>query len=137
MVKVNLQDLWKLKLAWDDPVPDCITQAWIEWREDLPLITSHPIPRYHLDKGKEVWSLQLHGFCDASDTAFAIYVQSTHTRQSLHHCSWRRLRSLPCVDLPLRGWSSVELDCSVSFCIQCLTHCLFPLQTSTHGAIRL
>ena len=71
VVNVMLQDLWKLKLAWDDQVPDSIAQAWKDWRRELPLITSHPIPCHHMIRGKEVRSLQLHGFSDASDSAYA------------------------------------------------------------------
>ena len=41
VVKVMLQDLWKLKLVWDNPVPDSITQAWKDWRRELLFITSH------------------------------------------------------------------------------------------------
>ena len=81
LVKVMLQDLWKLKLAWDEPVPESIARAWKDWRDDLPLITAHPIPRYHLVRGKEVRSLQLHGFSDASDSAYAgvVYLRATYT----------------------------------------------------------
>ena len=81
VVKILLQDLWKLKLAWDDPVSDHIAQAWKSWREELPLITSHCITRYHLVKGKEVSSLQLHGFSDASDSAYAgvVYLRAVYT----------------------------------------------------------
>ena len=81
VVKVLLQDLWRLKLAWDDSVPDCIAQTWKKWREELPLITSHPIPRYHLVRGKEIRSLQLHGFSDASDSAYAgvVYLRAVYS----------------------------------------------------------
>ncbi len=76
-----LQDLWKLKLAWDDPVPDQIAKAWNSWRQELPLITSHSIPRFHFVKGQEVSSLQLHGFSDASDSAYAgvVYLRAVYT----------------------------------------------------------
>ena len=81
VVKVMLQDLRNLKLAWDDQVPDSIAQAWKVWRRELPVITSHPIPRYHLIRGKEVRSLQLHGFSDASDSAYAgvVYLRAFYS----------------------------------------------------------
>ena len=44
VVNVLLQDLWKLKLVWDNTVPDSITQVWKDWRRELLLITSLPIP---------------------------------------------------------------------------------------------
>ena len=81
LIKIMLQDLWKLKLAWDEPVPEKIVKVWKDWRKDLPLVTSHPIPRYHFIRGKEVRSLQLHGFSDASDSAYAgvVYLHATYT----------------------------------------------------------
>ena len=80
-MKIILQDLRKLKLAWDDPVPDHIAKMWKNWRSELPLITSRPIPRYHLLKGKEVISLQLHGVSDASKSAYAgvIYLRAIYS----------------------------------------------------------
>ncbi len=81
LVKIILQDLWKLKLAWDDPVPDHIFIVWTNWKNELPLITSHPIPRFHLVKGKEVISLQLHDFSDASKSAYAavVYLRAVYS----------------------------------------------------------
>ena len=81
LVKIILQNLWKLKLAWDEPVPESIARAWKDWRDDLPLITAHPIPRYHLVRRKEVRSLQLHGFSDASNCAYAgvVYLHASYT----------------------------------------------------------
>ena len=80
-MKIILQDLWKLKLAWDDPVPDHIAKMWKDWRSELPLITSRPIPRYHLLKVKEVTSLQLHGFSYASKSAYAgvVYLRAIYS----------------------------------------------------------
>ena len=80
LVKIMLQNLWKLKLAWDEPVPESIARAWKDWRDDLPLITAHPIPCYHLVRGKEVRSLQLHGFSDAPNYAYAgvVYLRASY-----------------------------------------------------------
>ena len=52
----------------------------------MPLITSHPIPCYHLSTGKEVRSLQLHGFSDASDSAYAgvVYLRATYTDTTIY-----------------------------------------------------
>ncbi len=32
LVKIILQDIWKLKLAWDNPVPDHIARVWTNWK---------------------------------------------------------------------------------------------------------
>ena len=41
--RLLLQDLWKLEVSWDAPVPDYIADKWILWLEHLPAITSLPI----------------------------------------------------------------------------------------------
>ena len=68
LVKILLQKPWSEKLAWDEPVPEQLAEEWRERRDQLHLITRHAVPRYHLDRGKRVRSLQLH---DASDVAYA------------------------------------------------------------------
>jgi len=81
---------------------------------ELSLITSHPIPRYHLVRGKEVKSLQLHGFSDASDYAYAeviylvLYIQ---TRLSLPLCFWPRPKLPLYVVLLNQGMNLMELSC--------------------------
>ena len=32
--KILMQQLWKLKVDWDDPVPEDIQDAWLQWRTD-------------------------------------------------------------------------------------------------------
>ncbi len=38
--KVLLQRLWERKVDWDDLVPDDVKQAWLQWRRELPLLSS-------------------------------------------------------------------------------------------------
>ena len=57
MVKIQLQQLWKFNIGWDDPVPEQIAQHWRNWRDKLELITNHPIPCYHLECGRGLRSL--------------------------------------------------------------------------------
>ena len=80
VVKILLQKLWREKLAWDEPVHEHLAQEWRTWRDQLSLITKHPIPRYQFILGKKVKSLQLHGFADASDVAYAgvVYLRTVY-----------------------------------------------------------
>ena len=80
VVKILLQKLWREKLAWDEPVHEHLAQEWRTWRDQLSLITKHPIPRYKFIRGKKVTSLQLHGFADASDVAYAgvVYLRTVY-----------------------------------------------------------
>ncbi len=80
VIKILLQKLWKENLGWDEPVPEQLAQEWELWKKQLPLITEHSIPRYHHTIGKKVRSLQLHGFSDASDVAYAgvVYLRTVY-----------------------------------------------------------
>ena len=114
VVKVMLQDLWKWKVAWDDPVPDSIAQAWKVWRRELSLITSHPLSRYHLIRCKEVRSLQLLGFSDASDSAYAgvecLHVFYSDTTVSTPLLFWPRQKLLLSMVLLPQGRNLMELN---------------------------
>ena len=44
-VKILLQQLWELKVDWDDPVPPAIRDVWSQWRSELPLLAEKHIPR--------------------------------------------------------------------------------------------
>ena len=78
-VKILLQQLWELKVGWDDTVPPQIHDDWLQWRAELDLLSRKLIPRYYFSKSIDVASIQLHGFCDASEKAYAgvIYLRMT------------------------------------------------------------
>ncbi len=80
-VKILLQHLWEQKVSWDDPVPSHIKDTWFQWRSELHLLSEKHIPRCHFDKATRVSSVELHGFCDASELAYAavIYLRLTDT----------------------------------------------------------
>ena len=83
--KILLQDIWKLKLDWDDPLPDQLIRRWQTWTKDLSVITSHPISRcLGLGHGP-VYGCQLHGFSDASTSALGgvVYLRSLHADTSV------------------------------------------------------
>ena len=60
--KILLQHLWEERLQWDDPVPDSILAVWSRWKDELPLLSSHHIPRYYFNKNTSI--TKLHGFSD-------------------------------------------------------------------------
>ena len=80
-VKILLQQLWEQKVGWDDPVPSHIRDAWFQWRSELHLLSGKHIPCCYFDKATRVSSVELHGFCDASELAYAavIYLRFTGT----------------------------------------------------------
>ena len=80
-VKISLQRLWEQRVNWDDLVPDPIYEKWFKWRLELNLLPTKLIPRCYFDKNTQVASLELHGFSDASENAYAavVYLRITDT----------------------------------------------------------
>ena len=71
---ILLQRLWEQKVDWDDQVPTSIYDSWLRWRSELPHLSTKHISRYYFNKESQIASLQLHGFSDASEDAYAAVV---------------------------------------------------------------
>ena len=69
--KIFLQRLWEERVDWDDPVPPTIHEAWSQWRSELSLLSERHISRCYFPKDAQIVSIQLHGFSDASEQAYA------------------------------------------------------------------
>ena len=46
-------------------------EEWSKWRRELPLLSTHCIPRCYCPKEANTVSTQLHGFSDASEKAYS------------------------------------------------------------------
>ncbi|GFY72265.1 integrase catalytic domain-containing protein [Trichonephila inaurata madagascariensis] len=44
-MKILLQELWKLNLEWDEPIPEDLNKQWAAFRKELHLIEKMKIPR--------------------------------------------------------------------------------------------
>ncbi|GFV74655.1 integrase catalytic domain-containing protein [Trichonephila clavipes] len=44
-MKILLQELWKLNLEWDEPIPEDLNKQWTTFRKELHLIEKMKIPR--------------------------------------------------------------------------------------------
>ncbi|XP_015124513.1 uncharacterized protein LOC107046416 [Diachasma alloeum] len=69
--KLIMQQLWKEKLGWDDPVPISINTEWKAYLEQLPLLNNTQFRRKTILANAT--EIQLHGFCDASDKGYEAY----------------------------------------------------------------
>ena len=65
-----MQRLWELKIDWDDPLPTDVHTAWLQWRSELKCL----IPRCYYPDGADIVAIELHGFSDASENAYAAVV---------------------------------------------------------------
>ena len=85
-IKILLQQLWTLKIGWDDVVPSVVQQTWEKWEQGLPALGEQLIPRCYFPKGIDVTSVQLHGYCDASEVAYGgvVYLRSVAYDKTTH-----------------------------------------------------
>ncbi|XP_073956541.1 uncharacterized protein [Choristoneura fumiferana] len=73
--KIFIQKLWLSGIDWDDEVPPQLLREWHSYRKTLSHLVKFKLPRWiHTSKSDE--ALELQGFCDASDDAYAAVVYS-------------------------------------------------------------
>ncbi|XP_077260520.1 uncharacterized protein LOC143896497 [Temnothorax americanus] len=71
--KIFMQQLWASKCSWDEPVPSDLFTQWRRYYEQLPELEKITIPRW-TQYGPHTLDQALHGFSDASTTAYAAVV---------------------------------------------------------------
>lgn len=77
--KLTIQELWAGGFDWDDELPGEFQKKWITLERELPILETLEIPRYmHLTKES---ILEIHGFCDASEKAYAAVIYAKVTNE--------------------------------------------------------
>nr|XP_022908199.1 uncharacterized protein LOC111419605 [Onthophagus taurus] len=66
--KTFIEQLWQLKLSWDDTPPLFISENWKIFKNDLIQLSNLTLPRLVIPNNSE--SIQLHLFCDASQIGY-------------------------------------------------------------------
>lgn len=85
--KLLIQAAWLQQLEWDAPLAKPEAETWTRLEEELPLLGRIRIPRwFHYDTPED--DLEIHGFSDASERAYAavVYIRAVvagHPRVSL------------------------------------------------------
>lgn len=81
--KILIQESWSSKIAWDDKLPMEIKNNWEKIKNELPMIEGIEIPRWL--RTCESTTIQLHGFCDASESAYAavIYIRTVDDNENV------------------------------------------------------
>lgn len=69
--KVLLQNIWRSQIDWDDEITDILNDQWQIWLSDLKNIYKFQIPRQYFSLNRNRSEIQLHVFCDASETSYA------------------------------------------------------------------
>ena len=69
--KTLLQRLWEERLGWDETVPPSISNIWEKWVGEIHEFRKYSIPRRYFPKEANIKTVQLHGFSDVSEMAYA------------------------------------------------------------------
>ena len=69
--RLILQDLCRLELGWDVPIPEHLAYRWSKWISNLNCLAQLKVDRYFLDF-READQIQLHVFCDASQEGYGV-----------------------------------------------------------------
>ena len=102
--KVFIQELWCSNLQWDQALPSSLSDKWNLLYSQLKLAISFKIPRF-VKISDSVVSVQLHGFCDASITAYGacLFIRSTNANGdvAVHLlCSKSRVAPIKQISIP-------------------------------------
>lgn len=83
--KIFIQQLWKLKLSWDESLPSEYHTAWERYRKELSDITKISIPR-RVIRSSNIQLHELHIFCDASQVAYGAcaYIRTVSYSGEIH-----------------------------------------------------
>lgn len=100
--KIKMQDLWKSKVSWDDPVRSTILSEYERYQEQLYLLNDSRLERAVRHQGIE--EIQIQGFSDASEKAYgaAIYIRTkiNGTYRSNLLCAKSRVAPVKVITLP-------------------------------------
>lgn len=102
VVKMLFQSLWKCKLEWDDVLPTELAQEWETMRLALHALADVRISRWIGTSSGD--NIELHGFCDASMSAYAavVYVRVSggEVTRIQNICAKTKVAPLKVVSLP-------------------------------------
>lgn len=95
--KVLVQDLWKIKQGWDDPITSSdLADQWLKWEHELSELSSIRLPRCYVPPcaDQSVINRELHVFCDAAERAYgAVAYLRVHDNQNHIHVAFIMARS--------------------------------------------
>ena len=100
--KILYQSLWLHGTGWDDPVPPAIKTKYETLRSTLPCLEEVKLPRW--TNASKSTALELHGFSDASEKAYAACIYLRVKDGDKYHChllaSKTRVAPLKTVSIP-------------------------------------
>ncbi|XP_055910658.1 uncharacterized protein LOC129945022 [Eupeodes corollae] len=103
LLKILLQDVWKDKTEWDAPIKSTRLETWKDFVKSFPIIKDIKIPRW-INYTPDM-CVEIHGFCDASLSAYAAAVYSRISDSSGNVfinllCSKTKVAPLKAISIP-------------------------------------
>nr|CAH7732587.1 unnamed protein product [Callosobruchus chinensis] len=116
-VKILIQELWQLKISWDDSVPSSIRNTWMTFTENLTTLCEIKLPRQVMLHNAS--RIELHGFCSivlcwisAPPNTWKLFVSNriSKIQGSTDVSQWKHVASADNpADLVSRGISASQL----------------------------
>lgn len=102
--KLIMQNLWQVKVGWDEPVPRDMETEWRDYAENLSLINNIVIPRKLFPENKVI-DYQIHGFTDSSIHTYDAVLHIRSTNENGTHfvqiiCAKFKVAPIKTVSLP-------------------------------------
>ena len=93
--KLLFQSVCGKKLSWDDPLPDEASSKWSNFRSQLHFLEKVRVHRHILLSNAD--RIELHGFSDASQSAYAacVYVKSSRGNETICRLAMSKSRVAP------------------------------------------
>ena len=82
--KIFMQQLWEMKVDWDQELPMQLQNQWAQFRGDLQVLNDLKTPR-HVFRGHNPIKIQIHTFADASERAYgaAVYLRAINKDKTI------------------------------------------------------
>ena len=103
-MKVLFQDICKSKIDWDETLPLELQGTWKKWLKSCEKAGEINIPRHYFGEKKEkATEIELHGFCDSSQTSYAAAVYAKYESEGTTKVSlvMSKTRVAPISKLPI------------------------------------
>lgn len=120
VAKIIMQQIWKDETNWDEDLKESTLNQWHAFLDDYLNIEHIKIPRF-VDFDPS-YSIELHGFCDASEKAYAatLYIRSEYQGSVSSHLLVAKTKVAPVkfISLPRKELCGAELMANMIDSIQ-------------------